>query len=191
MSADERREQILACATRLFEERPHHEVSTTEIAEAAGVARPLVHHYFGTRRNLYLEVLRRLYFIPPIVPGDLEGVTLEEKVSALLARWLEGVSRHRNTWLATMRVGGPGSDPEVARIMQEADELVVGRLIQALGLDQAPGQKRLRALLVGYAGLAKASTRQWLVTGALSQADVHHLLVETLLTVLCKVHQAR
>ena len=67
----ERREQILASAIRLFEERPHTSVSTAEIAAAAGVARPLIHHYFGTRRDLYIEVLRRLYFIPPIEPAEL------------------------------------------------------------------------------------------------------------------------
>ena len=69
----ERREQILQSAIRLFEERPHTSVSTAEIAAEAGVARPLIHHYFGTRRDLYIEVLRQLYFIPPIEPAELPG----------------------------------------------------------------------------------------------------------------------
>src|ERR1700732_1109937 len=61
---DERRGQILACARRLFSERPYAAVSTTEIAREAGVARGLLNHYFGTKRDLYLEVVRSLVRMP-------------------------------------------------------------------------------------------------------------------------------
>ena len=54
---DERGRQILAGARRLFGERPYAEVSTTEIARAADIARGLINHYFGTKRDLYLEVV--------------------------------------------------------------------------------------------------------------------------------------
>ncbi|CAB4702874.1 unannotated protein [freshwater metagenome] len=188
MDATERREQILVCATRLFEERPHHDVSTAEIAVAAGVARPLVHHYFGTKRTLYLEVLRRLYFIPPLSPAGLPSGSLEATVEVVLDRWLEGIWRHRNTWVATISVGGPGSDPDVAAIMREADEVVADRLIEAIGLSADPDVARLRALVVAFGGLAKASTRQWLVAGTLERSDVHRLLVAALLTIVRDVY---
>src|SRR5437588_12218189 len=61
---DERRAQILACARRLFSERNYDAVSTTDIAREAGVARGLLHHYFGTKRDLYLEVVRDLVRMP-------------------------------------------------------------------------------------------------------------------------------
>ncbi len=61
---DERRAQILACARRLFSERSYAAVSTSEIASEAGVARGLLHHYFGTKRELYLEVVRTLVRMP-------------------------------------------------------------------------------------------------------------------------------
>lgn len=48
LEPDQRREQILACATELFGERPFASVSTTELAARAGVARGLINHYFGT-----------------------------------------------------------------------------------------------------------------------------------------------
>jgi AcrR family transcriptional regulator len=64
LEPDERREQILRCAIRLFGERPYANVSTTEITAEAGVARGLVNHYFGTKRELYLVVVRRMRAFP-------------------------------------------------------------------------------------------------------------------------------
>ena len=48
----QRREQILDAANALFAERPYDEVSIADIANAAGVARGLVHHYFRGRREV-------------------------------------------------------------------------------------------------------------------------------------------
>ena len=68
MDGYERREQIITCAMRLFE-KGYSEVSIGDIADAAGIARPLIHHYFGTKRDLYLEVVRRLSHITAFVPS--------------------------------------------------------------------------------------------------------------------------
>ncbi|HZY75057.1 MAG TPA: helix-turn-helix domain-containing protein, partial [Jatrophihabitantaceae bacterium] len=66
LGPDERREQILDCAVRLFGERPYAAVSTTDIARAAGVARGLLNHYFGTKRDLYLEVVKAMVQMPDV-----------------------------------------------------------------------------------------------------------------------------
>ena len=55
---DERRSQILACARRLFSERNYAAGLDRRDRREAGVARGLLHHYFGTKRELYLEVVR-------------------------------------------------------------------------------------------------------------------------------------
>ena len=57
LTPDARREQILVAARRLFSERPFTSVTTAEVAEAAGVARSLVHHYFGGIRELFMAVI--------------------------------------------------------------------------------------------------------------------------------------
>ncbi|HEX4902754.1 MAG TPA: helix-turn-helix domain-containing protein, partial [Acidimicrobiales bacterium] len=54
LDSEERRSQILQAATGLFLRRPYADVSITDIAEAAGVARGLLHHYFESKRALYL-----------------------------------------------------------------------------------------------------------------------------------------
>ena len=180
----ERREQILQSAIRLFEERPHTSVSTAEIATAAGVARPLIHHYFGTRRDLYIEVLRQLYFIPPIEPDELPGYSLRERAGHLLDRWLDGVAQRPNIWLTFTASGGPGADPAVAAVLREANELIAQRLIDALTLADTAPAERLLPLVIAWGELAKGSIHQWLAEKTLTKDDVRTLLVETLITVL-------
>lgn len=181
---EERREQILVSAIRLFEERPHTSVSTAEIAAEAGVARPLIHHYFGTRQDLYIEVLRRLYFIPPIEPAELPGETLQDRAGHLLDRWLTGVARRPNIWLTFTASGGPGADPAVAAVLREADAVVAQRLIDALALGEHPSADHLLPFVIAWGGLAKGSIHQWLAEKTLTRDHVRAVLVATLMTVL-------
>ena len=55
-----RRDQILDAANGLLAERGYEEVTVDQIAKAAGVARGLVHHYFGGRKEVYLALLERI-----------------------------------------------------------------------------------------------------------------------------------
>jgi AcrR family transcriptional regulator len=188
---EQRREQILQSAIRLFEERPHTSVSTAEITNAAGVARPLIHHYFGTRRDLYIEVLRHLYFIPPITPEELAGGTLEERAGHLLDRWLAGVAWRPNIWLTFTASGGPGADPAVTAVLREADVLVAQRLIDALELGEHAPPERLLPLIIAWGGLAKGAIHQWLAEKSMTRDEVRSVLVATLMTVLAVASDQR
>jgi AcrR family transcriptional regulator len=183
LEPDERREQILACAVELFGERPYAAVSTTELARRAGVARGLINHYFGTKRDLYLEVVRRMVTIPQLAVDQLPAGPLEERVAESVRWFLDGVSRHSRTWLAA--IGAEGVDVEVARILAEADELAADRVLEATGLaGEVAHREELRALVRAYGGLVKATAREWLVRGALSRDQVQLLLSTTLLSIV-------
>jgi AcrR family transcriptional regulator len=58
-SADERREEMLAAALEEFGEHGLHGTSTDDIARRAGVSQPYLFRLFGTKKELYLEVVRR------------------------------------------------------------------------------------------------------------------------------------
>ncbi|MPZ83897.1 MAG: TetR family transcriptional regulator [Actinophytocola sp.] len=183
LEPDERREQILACAIELFGERPYAGVSTTELAHRAGVARGLINHYFGTKRDLYLEVVRRMVTIPQLAVDRLPKGTLEERVDSSVTWFLDGISRHSKTWLAA--IGAEGVDTEVARILAEADELAADRVLEATGLSDAVAHREeLRALIRAYGGLVKATAREWLVRGALSRDQVQMVLATSLLSIV-------
>jgi AcrR family transcriptional regulator len=184
LEPDARREQILACAIRLFGDRPYPAVSTTDIAQQAGVARGLINHYFGTKRDLYLEVVRRMVTIPPCsLPEEQPQGTLEERIGASVSWFLDRVLRHCKTWLVA--VGGVGHDPDVERILAEADELAADRVLGFVGLgDVGEHREQLRAMIRAYGGMVKAAGREWLMRNNLNRDQVHLLLSQTLLTLV-------
>src|SRR5574340_395033 len=57
MSAVERREQVLAAASRAFARGGYHGTSTDAVAKEAGVSQPYVVRMFGTKAELFREVL--------------------------------------------------------------------------------------------------------------------------------------
>ena len=57
----EKAEQILAAADRLFGEQGYDAVSVRDVARAAGVNKPLVFYYFGSKEDLFARVLERYY----------------------------------------------------------------------------------------------------------------------------------
>src|SRR3954447_26586434 len=57
MSTDARREQLVAAGTALFQHRPHTQVSIEEIADAAGVSKGLLYHYFPTKNAFIVAAL--------------------------------------------------------------------------------------------------------------------------------------
>jgi AcrR family transcriptional regulator len=188
MGPSERREQILAVAARHFEERSYTEVSTYAIAEDAGVGRPLIHYYFGTKRELYLEVVRRFAMVPPDVPAAaVRGIpedALEERIHASIDYWLSVTSRHQSIWTSTISFDAPTRDREIEQIIEQADEIAADRMLEALGLTAHPQRKRLHAMFLAFGGLARAAGRQWLVRNALTREEVTVLLSHSLLTII-------
>ncbi len=187
---DERRAQILSVARRLFSERPYAAVSTTDIAREAGVARGLLHHYFGSKRDLYLEVVRKLVRVPANpVPLQAPGPGLERVIEQSVDRWLTMLDRNRETWLAAIGSLGPGGrDPELEAILEDAREEAADRLIEALQTyEAAQAPAELRAVVRAYSGFAEAASVEWLIRERLTREQVHRLLVQTFLSLATEV----
>ncbi|KWV32097.1 TetR/AcrR family transcriptional regulator [Micromonospora rifamycinica] len=191
LEPDARRGQILACAVRLFGERPYADVSTTDIARAAGVARGLVNHYFGTKKQLYLEVVRVMVTVPEVAVAGLPAGDLRTRVDASVTWFLDVVSRHRSSWLAAVTAGGMGHDPDVALVLTGAEEVAADSVLVAVGLaDVTAHRTELRGMIRAYGGLATSTAREWLQRGTLDRSQVHLLLTNTLLTIVEQVFPA-
>jgi len=186
---DERREQILACARRLFSDRHYSAVSTTEIAAEAGVARGLLHHYFGTKRDLYAEVVRTMVRLPPPLPDDdVAARPIADILDVTIGRWLSMVSRNRETWFAAVGAEGLGPDPEIEKILEEAREEVVDRWVQILATRDPDATRtaepEMRAAIRSHIALAEASTREWLQRGRLTREQTHTLITRTMIVLV-------
>src|SRR5580692_562645 len=57
LTAGQRREQLFAVALELFARRGYRATTMDDIAEAAGVTKPLVYQHFSSKRALYLELV--------------------------------------------------------------------------------------------------------------------------------------
>jgi AcrR family transcriptional regulator len=185
LEPDERREQILERAIDLFAERPYAEVSTSDVARAAGVARGLINHYFESKRGLYLAAVRRIVTVPTFDPATLPDGPLRARVETLVDWLLTTVSKHAKGWIAVLGTEGIGSDPEVERILAEADRRAAENLIKSVGMhDVRPHGQQLRALVRAYGGMVKAAVREWMIHDTLTRDQVLLLLTEQLTTLL-------
>ena len=57
LPAHERRTQLLDVAIEVFAARGYHGASMNQVAEAAGVTKPVLYQHFPSKRELYREVL--------------------------------------------------------------------------------------------------------------------------------------
>ncbi|MEO7069897.1 MAG: TetR/AcrR family transcriptional regulator, partial [Nostocoides sp.] len=188
LGPDARREQILDCAIRLFGERSYAAVSTTELATEAGVTRGLIHHYFGTKRGLYLEVVRAMVLVPNIDDALVPAGSVRIRVERSVDWFLDTVAIHGRTYVAVTGPEGIASDPEVERILASADDIAARKILQAVGLGATrTEQSPERAVLRAYCQLAKGAVREWLRSGALTRDEVHLLLTDSLIAIVRSV----
>lgn len=187
LEADERRDLILAAARRVFVNSSPTEASTAEIAREAGVTRGLVHHYFGTKRALYLAVVVDLAAtLPEVVRTDVRGLPLDEMVEANVTSWLDSIERDRELWLALLGVEVVGRDPEVEAIMSDARDAVIDRMARNQARGGEPTDP-LRLVLRIYLGAAEAAAREWAMHGRATREQVHTVLKGTLLAMVGQV----
>ncbi|MEV7567300.1 TetR family transcriptional regulator [Streptomyces tanashiensis] len=83
------RERILAAARTQFAERGYDKASVRGIAKAAGVDPALVHHYFGTKDEVFAAAIEVSFEPAAVLPAILGGP--REAIGERLARFFIGV----------------------------------------------------------------------------------------------------
>lgn len=172
----------------MFGERPYAAVSTAELGRRAGVARGLINHYFGNKRDLYLAVVRRMVTLPRLEEVPIPTGSPRERVEAGVRWLLDTISQHGSTWVKVTSHEGVGNDPEVQQILDQADDAAADRLLLMIGLSPEAVDPRqwasMQALARAYGGLVKAAGREWITRGTLTREQVHALLVDMLMTLV-------
>jgi AcrR family transcriptional regulator len=148
------REAILDAARRAFAEQGYQQATIRGVAELAGVDPALVHHYFGTKQDLFVAAMD--FPLNPI--GQLMAVLAEEPdqvgrriVEVFLSVWDHAADR--SPLLALIR-SAVGDERAAAMLREFITEEILGQLARRLGSPDA----ELRATLVGsqLIGLAMA-----------------------------------
>ena len=176
LDPDVRREQILTEASTVFADRDYSAVSLEMIASRAGVTRGLVHHYFGSKRGLFLAVVERAVRIPDDVALLPDGATgsFEEIVAACVRRWMRMIESTGGLWIAADSGGIGGADAD--EVLASARDDLVDRMIDEVPFPESLDRDLLRSALRCYAAVARVATEEWLVHGTLDRAQTETLL---------------
>ncbi|HEX5097831.1 MAG TPA: TetR/AcrR family transcriptional regulator [Acidimicrobiia bacterium] len=98
LPADQRRQQLLDVARDVFAATGYHETSMDDIAEGAGVTKPVLYQHFPSKRALYLELLtdtgRQL--LDALSSATERVPTGRERVEAGFRAYFQYVTRNRS-----------------------------------------------------------------------------------------------
>jgi AcrR family transcriptional regulator len=135
-----REREMIEVARRLFGERGFHDVTMDEIAEAAGVSKPMVYAYFESKEGLFLacvevattELIRTVEEVtPPSLPQDV-------RLWAGLLAVFTFIEEHRNSWMLLYPHGPQSGGPFAAGAARANEEM--GRLITGIFREAAAAE---------------------------------------------------
>ncbi len=174
LPVDERRAQILEAANRLFAEHAFEELSMREIAQAAGVSKPLLYHYFPSKIELFkAAVAEHAAELQALIAPSGEGTPLEQ-LRAGLDAYLAWIAEHSRTWEKLL---------QSAATIPEARDLVEGFRTQTMEemLARLTGRRTpapaLRVALSGWLGYIDAAILEWIHGIGVSREQLRDLLV--------------
>jgi AcrR family transcriptional regulator len=125
-TADERREEILVVALEEFGEHGLDGTSTDTIARKAGISQPYLFRLFGTKKELYLESVRRclrqtLELFQDAAAGTSGGDALDA-----IGQAYRGLLADRTRLRGQMQAYADCDDDEVREVVREG----YGRLVE-------------------------------------------------------------
>ncbi|WEB42952.1 TetR/AcrR family transcriptional regulator [Streptomyces yunnanensis] len=177
MGVEERREQLIAVALGLFSHRSPEDVSIDEIAEAAGISRPLVYHYFPGKQQLYEAALRRAAdeltarFVEP-----REG-PLGARLLRVMERYFAFVEEHGPGFSALMRGGPAIGSTRTSALIDGVRQAAYTQILSHLDVDAHDPSPRLELVVRSWISLAETTALLWLDGRRVPRAELERQLV--------------
>ena len=175
-----RRRQLLGAAQEVFVAQGYHAAAMDEIAERAGVSKPVLYQHFPGKLELYLALL------------DTQAERLGQAVHDALEATDDNRERIHGVLTAYFRFVDTGDEDGAFRLIFETDlgnepavrervEAVAQKTMQAVADtvagDTGLGRAEAELLSTALTGAAQVAARWWLDSGkAISQADAIRLL---------------
>lgn len=177
LEAGDRRRQLVELGLEMLSSKPREQVAIDRIAEVAGISRGLLFHYFPTKRDYHVAVVRAACerLLRRTEP-DL-GLAPDRRLRASLEAYLDFMAENQALYRALIR-GASGADEELERIFQATRESVAARVLDYLGLEEPPAL--LRVSLLGWVGFVEESTLDWLRLPTVERAALVGLQVRLL-----------
>src|SRR6202453_4957776 len=171
LTAGQRRRQLVSVALELFARRGYRATTMDDIAESAGVTKPLVYQHFSSKRALYLELVNSIAeeLLAAVKTAVLQAQGPRQQVEMVFAAYFRLViSREAEFRLLYGRDHADDKELGLAlRTVEDAIAAAIEPLIDA-GLDD--DHRRLLAYAV--VGMAEGASRRFMEQRTASGGDV-------------------
>ncbi len=171
LTAEQRRRQLFAVALELFAQRGYRSTTMDDIAEAAGVTKPLLYQHFSSKRALYLELVDSIAqdLLVAIGRAVMRAEGPRQQVELGFAAYFRLVVSHEAEF--RLLYGRDNADDfELGRALRAVEDAIaeaIDPLIDA-GLDD----DHRRLLAYGIVGMAEGASRRFMAQRLNSEAEV-------------------
>jgi AcrR family transcriptional regulator len=138
LSAEERREAILAAAMEVFADRGYHGASIDQVAQAAGISKSLIYEHFASKADLHASLVEGevAELFERLAANAARGTRGEDRLRGGIDAFLGFVEERRVAWRMLFR---DAADREVADVLDRVEAQAVN-VILALSEDEAGGR---------------------------------------------------
>ena len=170
LTAEQRRQQLFAVALELFAQRGYRATTMDDIAERAGVTKPLLYQHFSSKRALYLELVDSIAqnLLTAIRQAVLRAEGPRQQVELGFAAYFKLVVNNEAEF-RLLYGRDHADDQELGRALRTVEDAIaeaIDPLIDA-GLD--PDHRRL--LAYGIVGMAEGASRRFLEQRPTTEAE--------------------
>jgi len=126
---DDRRKQILSTALKLFAVRGLGATKITDIARDSGISQGLLYHYFRSKEEIFVELVRHALEGMNAAARTLEGLPLRptEKIRKAISELLRGISENEDFaryFLLVAQANFSEAIPEEAKVIIQKESHV-------------------------------------------------------------------
>ncbi|MEO9138251.1 MAG: TetR/AcrR family transcriptional regulator [Jatrophihabitans sp.] len=179
-----RRKQLLAAAQAVFVANGYHSAAMDDIAERAGVSKPVLYQHFPGKMELYLALLdTQAAALTDAVVDALEGtVDNRERIHAVLSAYFAFVDRDEHDGAFRLIFESDlVNDPEVRKRVESVTQRTMEAVADAVAADTGLDRSAAELLATALTGSAQVVARWWLASERPVSQDDAISLLESLL----------
>ena len=151
LPADQRRQQLVDVAREVFAATGYHETSMDDVAEGAGVTKPVLYQHFPSKRALYAELLddTGARLLGRLAEATSRATSGRERVESGFRAYFEFAVGDRSAFRLLFGTS-IRNDPEFARTVDQVLEAAAATISTLIDIPASDDQRRVIAYaLVG------------------------------------------
>jgi AcrR family transcriptional regulator len=170
LTAEQRRQQLFAVALGLFAQRGYRATTMDDIAESAGVTKPLLYQHFSSKRALYLELVDSIArdLLEAIARAVRDADGPRQQVELGFAAYFRLVVSHEAEF-RLLYGRDHADDDELGRALRTVEDAIAEAIDPLINAGLEDDHRRL--LAYGIVGMAEGASRRFLEQRPTTEAE--------------------